>query len=113
MQKHGIILVSSDNGEFETKVPEGASDDFARRLLAYNADACDEARIYLRTPDAPEKLRWAYLVLGNEPHETIADYSGAGPALDAVLDEFSEEWEMKKCPVMAADAPYQTKAPTK
>ena len=37
------------------------------------ADCCDEAHVFLKCPDG--KVRWMYLVLGNEPGVIASDYT--------------------------------------
>lgn len=60
----------------------------------------DEGYIYVKTPDTPEgKKKVLFIVLGNEPEETIADWS-SDPLLDKVCEKFSEKWEGRKCPTV-------------
>lgn len=110
LQKQGFTLSYSDNGEFKTVVPKGASLAFARRLITYNADACDEVSIYAKSP-IDGKNKWIFIVLGNDPDELMSDYT-ACEELDNVLEAHGKIWEGKKCPTLPADAPYKTKEPT-
>ena len=109
VQECNITIISADNGEFETKVPEGASPEFVRRLMVYNLNACDEGRLYVKTPGC-DRLRWLFIVLGNEPEETICDYIDC-PEIDLAFSTFTQEWEGKKTPTMPYDAPYETEEP--
>jgi hypothetical protein len=60
--------------------------------------ATDESHVVLKDPTG--KHMWFYLVLGNEPYETICNYS-AHDLADKVHEEFSDKWENKECPQIA------------
>lgn len=85
---HGLKLHSVDNGEerIETTDIKTAVDEIC---------SVDEGHVYFLTEEG--KKIWAWLVLGNEPFETVAD-SIVHPALDKACDEFSEKWENRKVP---------------
>ncbi len=61
----------------------------------------DEASLYVKYPEFPRKL-WIWIVLGNEPFETVADYSHIPHfnLLDKAITKFSDEWEDKTCPMV-------------
>jgi hypothetical protein len=85
---HGLKLVAVDNGDGRVNTPDMAS-------AAEEACACDEARVYFDAPDGKRLV--AFLVLGNEPEETVCDYS-VHPIMDAATEQFSKKWEGKKVP---------------
>ena len=86
--KHGLVLQGVDNGDGYEKISDLSKG-------ADEASATDEARVYFETPEG--KVIGAYLVLGNEPFETVCDYH-CHPLMDKASDEFSEAWENKKVP---------------
>jgi hypothetical protein len=88
--KHGLTVVSVDNGENETNFNEVSLDTFVEETMA-----CDEAHLYVRTPE--NKSKTLFLVYGNEPGELVADYSVC-PEIDAATDEHYKHWEGKKQP---------------
>ena len=88
--KHGLTIESVDNGEEETNFNEVSLDTFIEETMA-----CDEAHLYVRTPD--DKSKVLYLVYGNNPGELVADYSVC-PEIDAATDEHYKNWEGKKQP---------------
>lgn len=58
---------------------------------------CDEERLTFHRDDVTGARPWAYLVYGNEPGVTIADYgsSEAGRAILAVADALADVQEME------------------
>jgi len=100
LRQQGFTLNSADNGEDET-----ATDDTDE--LVENLVACDEARLYISRPfefGGTRKL-CLYLVLGNEPHETVADYT-VDDKLEAALLIFEEFWSRRKTPLAEAEASW-------
>ena len=93
LKKAGITIDEVDNGEED----EGEKDP-AKFLEA--ADACDECRVLVRIPGETRR-HTLLVVLGNEPFETVADWS-CHPLLDATLEAWSESWEGKPCPQIEA-----------
>jgi len=87
---HGLTIESVDNGEEETNFNEVSLDTFIEETMA-----CDEAHLYVRTPD--DKSKVLYLVYGNNPGELVADYSMCSE-IDAATDEHYKNWEGKKQP---------------
>ncbi len=94
--KAGFKLVSGDNGEDDFKFT-GNRADFVNNLIA-----CDEASLYVVSPDG--KRSWLYLVLGNSPGDLVSDYTYTeGGPLDTVVMAHADKWEnrpqpMKDCP---------------
>lgn len=87
--KHGLTPVKVDNGDGWEPVKDISE-------AVEEICAVDEAYVAF-APDENGKKPWAFIVLGNEPFESIADYS-VHPALDKACDEFLEEWEGKPTP---------------
>lgn len=88
-QHHGLVLQGVDNGDGIVKTASTAN-------AIDEACACDEARVYFTAPDDGKRVV-AYLVLGNDPDETVCDYS-VHPLMDAAAAEFSKKWEGRKVP---------------
>lgn len=79
----GLKLISVDNGEerIETPTIDKAVEE---------VDSVDESHIFFETPDG--KRIWAWIVLGNSPEETMADYI-VNDLMEAACEEFSAKWE--------------------
>lgn len=90
LREAGCEITSCDNGEYRTKFVDGQSADFIVHLTA-----CDEARLYVKTPDG--KKQWLYLVLGNSPGELVCDYT-CHPVLDAVTEAHYTSWSGRTQP---------------
>lgn len=100
LQQQGFTLDSADNGEEEIK-----TDNIDE--LVENLTACDEARLYVSRPfefGGTRKLA-LYLVFGNEPHETVADYT-VDEKLEAALEIFEEFWSRRRTPLAEAEASW-------
>ena len=95
LQDQGFTLVSVDDGG-ETHKLNGNDRD--RRQQA-KAVICSVDESYLHVDDSDSVRKWIFLVLGNEPEETVNDYS-SGTSLDSVLEEFSAQWAGRKCPTI-------------
>lgn len=91
---HGFTPYKVDNGDGNVATP-------TLKKAVEEACACDDASVYLKHPDR-EKPVWFYLVLGNEPEETVSDY-GAIPIADKVFEEFCAKWEGKPCPTIMVE----------
>jgi hypothetical protein len=87
--RHCIFPVAVDNGGGFEQVQSVAS-------AAAESSASDEAVITFR--DTQGNRCKVYIVLGNEPHELVCDYSAHLPALQDVVDEFQDAWEGRECP---------------
>ena len=93
LQKAGFTLVSVDNGGGKEKL-EG-TDREKRQQAKAEICAVEEAHLYVETGEGIRK--WIFLVLGNEPHETVNDYA-PDSGLEAVFEGFEKQWEGKSCP---------------
>lgn len=93
LQQHGFTLVSVDDGG-DTHHLTGTNRDQRQQAKAAICEV-DQCHLYVDNSEGVRK--WLFLVLGNEPEETVCDCSGDS-CLDPVLDEFSALWEGKKCP---------------
>lgn len=86
--ENNLTLVSVDNGDGEVEV-----DNF--KDAVNEIDATDVSDLYVRNPDG--KVRWIQIVLGNEPFETVSDYT-CDPLIDKACEEFSAMWEGRSVP---------------
>ena len=91
LENAGITVDEVDNGCYPSTDPS---------TFVTEATASDECRVLVRIPGEPRR-HTLLIVLGNEPFETVADYS-QHPLLDATLEEWSESWEDKPCPTIEA-----------
>lgn len=87
LQKHGAHIAAVDNGD--GWVPCETLDEAVEEV-----NATDESRVWLTFGG---HHKYAYLVLGNEPAELLADYT-IHPAIDAAAEEHYNNWEGKPCP---------------
>ena len=90
--KRGFTLHTVDNGGGEDVLMNSIKE------AVEEVTATDESHVVLKDPAG--KRVWFYLVLGNEPYETICNYSVHDLA-DKVQEEFSDKWEDKRCPQIA------------
>jgi len=68
--------------------------------MVEEATACDECNVYVRLP-GESKRHTLFIVLGNEPFETVADHSDH-PVLEYILSAWSDELEGTPCPQIEA-----------
>lgn len=93
IQDHGFELSGVDDGDGNATQLKGTPREQRQRAKEI-IDSVDESHLYV-TKD--EKTFWIFIVLGNDPEETVADYtSNAG--LDKAFDEFANKWAGKPCP---------------
>lgn len=90
LQKHGLKILSVDNGENQTSFLAVPLDEFINETIA-----CDEAWLKVETPDGKKKT--LYLVYGNSPGELVSDYT-ISPEIDAATSEHYDSWEGRKQP---------------
>lgn len=97
----GATIVSGDNGEDKFKFPnKDTSGNYPAEVEQFieNLIACDEAYLYVNTPDCPRGCnRWIFLVLGNCPGEIASDYI-VDPLIDKATSEHYDEWQGKEQP---------------
>ena len=86
----GLVLFGASDGE--ERIQTTNAKEAARHVCA-----CDEGALYFLDG---EKRVAAYVVLGNEPFETIADYT-VNEKLDRACEVFSSKWENRKTPQIA------------
>jgi hypothetical protein len=90
LEKHGLSILSVNNGEYSTKLADTTRDDFAEECMA-----CDEAWLSVIAPDG--KRGTLYLVYGNSPGELVCDYAIC-PEIEAACEEHFSNWEGRKQP---------------
>lgn len=93
LQKAGFVLVSVDNGDGEVILK--GTDREKRQQAKAEINATDESSLYVENSESIRK--WIYIVLGNSPEETVCDYT-VDSGLDAVFEEFSNQWQGRPCP---------------
>jgi hypothetical protein len=92
-KKHGLEPIAVNNGD-------GWVSTSTLALAAAEITATDESHVRLTHTDGSRVT--AYIVLGNEPAELVADYT-IHPALDAATDEHYNNWEGKPCPTTTTE----------
>ncbi len=88
---HGFTLYTVDNGCGEDVLMNTIEE------AVEEVTATDESHVVLKDPAG--KRVWFFLVLGNEPFETICDYAVHDLA-DKVHEEFSDKWDGVACPTI-------------
>lgn len=101
MQERGFRAFAVNNGDgFVKTEKDKLSQAEILALTVEEASACDEASIRFHSPD--NSFFTAYIVLGNAPHELVADYTSrdteTGKAFDAAITEWSDSMEGTPCP---------------
>jgi len=84
----GLTLHSVDNGD------GGVFVDNTEEAVG-EIEATDESHLYVKNPDG--KTLWVYIVLGNQPEETICDYT-VDPLIDEAFGDFTKIWEGRDVP---------------
>lgn len=103
MEDNGYILFRVDDAE-GLSTEESTSIDRAVDLIC----SVDESNVFFDTEEN-HRIR-LYIVLGNSPSETVADYSipkHGAKKLDKVLEDWSDSWEGKDCPTEDFDDPHE------
>lgn len=94
MRLAGFVASSVDNGDgwIETETDDSAISEI---------EATDESHVLFTCADEKRPL-WAFIVLGNDPCELVADYSAReteqGRKFDAAISEWSDGWQGIPCP---------------
>ena len=101
LQKAGVTITAVDNGEELIKIDNSASNLKQRKAASEGIVSVDES--YVRLRYGPEQKRaHLFVVLGNDPEETVCDYWTADDSgiVDNAIDNFIAAWEGKKCPII-------------
>lgn len=93
LQRASFTLVAVEDGEDLTKL-EGTKREQRQQAKALICGV-DESHLFVDNSEGVR--RTIFIVLGNEPEETVCDYS-VDPELDAVVKDFSNQWEGRPCP---------------
>lgn len=93
LTKHNFTISTVDNGDGPVAAPAESPKKWAVSEIA----ATDESNLLVKGPDG--RLLWVFMVLGNEPAETVCDYT-CNLALERAIDEFCDKWEGRSCPVI-------------
>jgi hypothetical protein len=95
LQDHNFTLVSVDNGDGKEALTgtERQRRQQAKKLIC----AVDVAELFITHPSSPSRSLWVYIVLGNEPEETVCDHTHFD-VLNLAVEQFSRKWEGKPTP---------------
>lgn len=96
LQDHHFELVRVHDGEGEIKL--SGTPRQRRQAAKLAICAVDESDLLVKHPTL-DKLAWLYVVLGNEPEETVADNSDV-LVLNLALEQFAKKWKGKPCPTV-------------
>jgi hypothetical protein len=99
LQDNGYKIFSVNDGVVMERIDQNLSNRTARKKATDIIDSVDESAIALCKDG---KTFGVYIVLGNNPDEIVADYTD-NEDLERVIDEFSDNWCDKKCPVILED----------
>jgi hypothetical protein len=91
LEAEGFIPFEVNNGGEDEATPTWK--DVLKEI-----DATDESHVYLKHPSV-DKILWLFVVLGNEPWETVCDYS-CNDHFDKAIEAFQDKWEGKSCPIV-------------
>ena len=94
LQDHNFTLVSVDD-EGEEHTLEGTPREH-RQLAKRIIDSVDVSHLFVLHPSYPRHL-WLFIVLGNEPHETVSNNTD-WPILNLALEQFENKWIDRKVP---------------
>ena len=95
LQKHDFHLTIVDNGGGDVSL-DGTPRQ-KRQQAKKEICAVDVSDLYVVTDE--DDLLWLQIVLGNEPHETVANYT-CNKKLDIALEDFEQKWKDRKCPTV-------------
>ncbi|MFN5920263.1 MAG: hypothetical protein ACK45I_03065 [Bacteroidota bacterium] len=101
LQKAGVTITAVDNGEDLIEIDNSVSNLKQRKAACEEIVSVDES--YVRLGYGPEQKRaHLFIVLGNEPCETVCDYGTADDSgiVDNAIDNFIAAWEGRKCPMV-------------
>lgn len=87
----GCAVVGVDDGEGVVRKMDGTE---AIAAIC----GVDESHLYVKTTEGKEG--WLFIVLGNEPEETVCDYL-VYPVIETAVEKFEKRWEGLGLPVAA------------
>jgi hypothetical protein len=102
VKEYNFELYKVNDGGDEDEFIVGNNNDEKINLATNLISGVDSAELFIKHPDYPKETLWLLIVLGNEPFETVADYT-CFSLLEEAIDKFSEEWEGKDCPKVNAE----------
>lgn len=102
LQDNGYKIFSVNDGAVMERIDQNFSDRTARKEATDIICSVDESAIALCKGG---KTFAVYIVLGNDPDEIAADFTD-DEDLERVIEEFSDNWCDKKCPVILEDSDF-------
>jgi alpha-glucosidase (family GH31 glycosyl hydrolase) len=99
LQDNGYKIFSVNDGAEMQIIDQNLSNRTSRKEATDHICSVDESAVALCKDG---KTFAVYIVLGNDPDEIVADYTD-NEDLERVIDEFSDNWCDKKCPVILED----------
>ena len=97
-QKGGFCIASVFDGVDKFPIDYEISDLAARKAAVDIVCSVDESSVLVKSAECGG-FASLFIVLGNEKCEILCDYSAPEdlfPRLDAIADEFANQWEGKK-----------------
>lgn len=95
LQEAGFTLIAVNDGEERITLDERSVT--ARRMAAEAICSVDDSVLEINGWGRQGKV---WIVLGNEPEELAADYSGDFPELEEAIDDHARAWEDRACPTV-------------
>jgi hypothetical protein len=97
LQKHGFELHQVNDGEeYVTLNCQGVHN--RRKEAIEIITSVDESQVRISHNGT---YGWMLIILGNDPDELVADWSGNFEALDVAINAYNKRWCGRKCPVTA------------
>lgn len=97
-QKGGFSIISVMDGMDSFRIDDNLSNLDARKVAVDIVCSVDESSVRIKDTES-EKFASLFIVLGNEQSEILCDYFAPlslFPRLDAIAEEFQDQWEGKK-----------------
>jgi hypothetical protein len=97
-QRCGYDIVAANDGEDYININKNLSQLNKRKEAVDVITSVDMSNVYLLSPKGRKFS--LMIVLGNEPSELVADYTYFEEETETIIEEFCEQWEGKKCPMI-------------
>jgi hypothetical protein len=97
-QRCGYDIMAAHDGEEYNNINKNLSQLNKRKEAVDIITSVDLSRVYLLSPKG--RKFYLMIVLGNEPSELVADYTYFEEETENIVEEFCQQWEGKKCPIV-------------
>jgi hypothetical protein len=97
-QRCGYDLFAVNDGGEYIIINKNLSRLDKRKEAVETITSVDLSSVYLISPKG--RTFELMIVLGNEPSELVADYTYFEEETESIVEEFCQQWEGKKCPIV-------------